>query len=114
MRGLRPLLLILLAALFVVGGPLRMAPAQAGTMAPACHEMAGQGADETPDQSPTHKRQPEAMAANCCVGCLPAAARDLAPVQVPARAARAVFDARQRRLEGLSLAPEHGPPRPFA
>lgn len=114
MRGLRPLLLILLAALFVVGGPLRMAPAQAGTMAPACHEMTGQTADETPDQPPPHERQPQVMAANCCVGCLPAAARDLAPGLVPTRADKAVFHARQRRLEGLSLAPEHGPPRPLA
>ena len=110
MRGLRLLVLILLAALFVVGGPLRTGLAQAGTAAPACHEMAG----ETPDPPPGHKRQPEAMATSCCVGCLPAAARDLAPMLVPARAARAVFDARQRRLEGLSLAPEHGPPRPLA
>jgi hypothetical protein len=81
MRGLRLLVLILLAALFVVGGPLRTGLAQAGSAAPACHEMAG----ETPDPPPGHKRLPEAMVANCCVGCLPAAARDLAPVLVPAR-----------------------------
>lgn len=114
MRGLRPLLLILLTALLVVGGPLRMAPAQAGTPAPACHEMAGEMAGETPDTPPPHKRQPQAMAANCCIGCLPAAARDLAPALIPAGASLAVFDTRQARLEGLSLAPEHGPPRPFA
>jgi hypothetical protein len=45
MRGLRTLMLILLAAVFAVGGPLRALPCHAETV-PPCHEMAADAADD--------------------------------------------------------------------
>jgi len=117
MRGLRTLMLILLAAVFAVGGPLRALPAQAGTV-PPCHqmaadmgEMAGQVAGMAHDKAPVHKSKPDALAMNCCVGCLPAGVRDIAPATAPGATVRLAFAPLSRPLDGLSPAPEHGPPR---
>jgi hypothetical protein len=117
MRDLRTLMLILLAAVFAVGGPLRALPCHAETTAP-CHEMAqsmaGDMAGMTHDKAPAHKSKPDAMALSCCVGCLPAAVRDLAPAATPGVAVRLDFAVVSQSLDGLSPAPEHGPPRPLA
>jgi hypothetical protein len=116
MRGLRTLMLILLAAVFAVGGPLRALPAHAGTV-PPCHETAadmGEMAGMTHDKAPVHKSKPDALAMSCCAGCMPAAVRDIAPTTTPGMAVRLAFAPLSRTLDGLSLAPEHGPPRPLA
>jgi hypothetical protein len=120
MRGLRTLMLILLAAVFAIGGPLRALPAHAGALAP-CHEtaadmgeMAGEMAGMTHDKAPVHKSKPAALAMSCCAGCMPAAVRDIAPTTTPDAAVRLAFAPLSRTLDGLSLAPEHGPPRPLA
>ena len=110
MRGLRTLMLILLAAVFAVGGPLRALPAHADG-APACHEMAGAASNQAHDQAPAHKSKPDAMAVNCCAGCLPAAARDMAPDLAPGATIRVAFAPLRQAIDGLSLAPDHGPPR---
>jgi hypothetical protein len=116
MRGLRTLMLILLAAVFAVGGPLRALPAQAGTV-PPCHETAA-GMDEmagmTHDKAPPHKSNPDALAMSCCAGCLPAAARDIAPAATRGATVRIAFAPLSQAVDGLSPAPEHGPPRPLA
>ena len=108
MRGLRTLMLILLTTLFAVGGPLR-SPAHADSV-PACHAMAG----ETHDKAPTHKSRPDVMALGCCTGCLPAAARDITSGRAPGATVRIAFAPLVQVLDGLSPAPEHGPPRPLA
>jgi len=124
MLGLRTLMLILLAAVFAVGGPLRALPAQAGTV-PPCHEtaadmgemagpVAGETADTTHDKAPAHKSKPGALAMNCCAGCLPTGVRDVAPATAPGAAVRLAFPALSQSLDGLSPKPEHGPPRPHA
>jgi hypothetical protein len=120
MLGLRSLMLILLAAVFAVGGPLRALPAHAGAV-PPCHETAadmGQMADETTgmthDKAPSHKSKPGALAMSCCAGCLPAAVRDIAPTVTPGAAVRIAFAPVSQAFDGLSPAPEHGPPRPLA
>jgi len=112
MRGLRTLMLILLAAVFAVGGPLRAVPAHAG--ASACHEMAGAMEGPRPHKAPAHKSKPDLLALGCCVGCLPAAARDAATVLAPGLRLRVAFAPFSQVLDGLSPAPEHGPPRPLA
>ena len=71
MRGLRTLMLILLAAVFAVGGPLRALPCHAEVV-PPCHEMAADMAGMAHDKAPAHKSKPAAMALSCCAGCLPA------------------------------------------
>ncbi|KQY31048.1 hypothetical protein ASD38_06730 [Caulobacter sp. Root487D2Y] len=116
MRGLRTLMLILLAAVFAVGGPLRALPAHADG-APPCHEMAadmGEMAGMTHDKAPAHKPKPDALAMSCCAGCLPAAVRDIAPAAAPGAAVRIAFASLSQAVDGLSPAPEHGPPRPLA
>jgi hypothetical protein len=116
MLGLRTLMLILLAAVFAVGGPLRALPAHAGTV-PPCHETAadmGDMAGMAHEKAPVHKSKPDALAMSCCAGCLPAAARDLAPAATPGAAVRVAFAPLSQAVDGLSPAPEHGPPRPFA
>ena len=111
MRGLRTLMLILLAAAFAVGGPLRALPAHADGV-PPCHEMAGADmAGMVHDKAPAHKSRPDAMAMNCCAGCLPAAARDVAPDLAPGAIVRIAFAPLSQAVDGLSPAPEHGPPR---
>jgi len=112
MRGLRTLMLILLAAVFAVGGPLRAVPAHAG--APACHEMAGAMEGSAPHKAPAHKSKPDLLAMNCCAGCLPTAVRDAAPALAPGQVLRVAFAPFSQALDGLSPAPEHGPPRPLA
>ncbi|MFZ0268000.1 hypothetical protein [Caulobacter sp.] len=120
MLGLRTLMLILLAAVFAVGGPLRALPAHAEA-APPCHEVAadmdrsgGELADMVHDKAPAHKPKPGALAMNCCAGCLPTAVRDIAMATAPGAAVRLGFPALSQSLDGLSPAPEHGPPRPLA
>ncbi len=113
MRGLRTLMLILLAAVFAVGGPLRALPAHADGV-PSCHETAGPMADMAHDKAPAHKSKPDALAMSCCAGCLPAAVRDVAPVATPSAAVRIAFAPVSQAIDGLSPAPEHGPPRPLA
>jgi hypothetical protein len=120
MLGLRTLMLILLAAVFAVGGPLRALPAHAGAV-PPCHEtaadmgeMRGEMAGMAHDKAPVHKSKPDALAMNCCAGCLPAAVRDIAPTATPSATVRLAFAPLSRPLDGLSLAPEHGPPRLLA
>ena len=109
MRGLRTLMLILLAAIFAIGGPLRAMPCHAKTV-PPCHEMAGMAHDK----APSHKSKPDALAPSCCAGCLPAAARDLAPAATPGAVVRLAFAPVSQSRDGLSLAPDHDPPRLFA
>ena len=110
MRGLRTLMLILLAAVFAVGGPLRALPCHAEVV-PPCHEtMAGMAHDKTQ----AHKSRPDAMALSCCAGCLPASVRDIAPTLAPGAVVRIAFAPLRQTADGLSPAPEHGPPRPFA
>ncbi|CAN5520855.1 hypothetical protein BH10PSE3_BH10PSE3_15100 [soil metagenome] len=117
MRGLRTLMLILLAAVFAVGGPLRALPCHA-EIVPPCHETAqdvmGDMAGMTHGKAPAHKLKPDALALSCCAGCLPAAARDVAPDLAPGAVVRIAFAPFRQVADGLSLAPEHGPPRPFA
>ena len=113
MRGLRTLMLILLAAVFAVGGPLRAMPCHAQVV-PPCHETAGEMAGMGHDKAPAHKSRPDTLALNCCAGCLPAAARDLAPAATPDAAVRLAFAPVTLSREGRSLAPDHDPPRPFA
>lgn len=117
MRGLRTLMLILLAAVFAVGGPLRALPCHAETV-PPCHEMAADMTGDMPgmthDKAPAHKSKPAAMALSCCAGCLPASVRDLAPTLAPDAVVSIDFAPLRQAVDGLSLAPEHGPPRPFA
>ena len=114
MRGLRTLMLILLAAVFAVGGPLRAQPCQAQTV-PPCHEMAADRPGMTSEKAPAHKSRSDATAAmNCCFGCLPASVRDTTPDLAPGVAIRIAFAPFSQAADGLSLAPEHGPPRPFA
>lgn len=121
MRGLRFLMLILLAAVFAVGGPLRALPCHAEPV-PPCHETAPEVmgdmthdmAGMAHDKAPVHKPRPDALALSCCAGCLPASVRDVAPSQAPGAAVRLVFTPLSQALDGLSLAPDHGPPRPLA
>jgi hypothetical protein len=115
MRGLRTLMLILLAAVFAVGGPLRALPAHADGV-PSCHETAGMGemAAVAHDKTPKHKSKPDALAMSCCAGCLPAGVRDAAPMPAPGAAVRIAFAPVSQAFTGLSPAPEHGPPRPLA
>jgi hypothetical protein len=116
MLGLRTLMLILLAAVFAVGGPLRALPAQAGTV-PPCHETAADMAEMAGmahDKAPVHKSKTDALAMSCCAGCLPAAVRDVASAATPGAAVRLAFAPLSQSLDGLSLAPEHGPPKPLA
>ena len=116
MRGLRTLMLILLAAVFAVGGPLRALPCHA-EIVPPCHEMAqdvmGDMADMARDKAPAHKSKPDALALSCCAGCLPVSVRDVAPTLAPVAVVRIAFAPLSQTVEGLSPAPEHGPPRPF-
>jgi hypothetical protein len=109
MLGLRTLMLILLAAVFAVGGPLRALPAHADGV-PPCHETAG----EMTNKAPAHKPRPDLMGVNCCAGCLPASVRDAAPLLSPGAVVRIAFAPLSQTADGLSPAPEHGPPRPFA
>jgi hypothetical protein len=120
MLGLRTLMLILLAAVFAVGGPLRALPAHAGAV-PPCHETAadmgelrGEMAGMAHDKAPAHKPKPDALAMSCCAGCMPAAVRDIAPAVTPGAAVRIAFAPVSQAHDGLSPAPEHGPPRPLA
>jgi hypothetical protein len=117
MRGLRTLMLILVAAVFAVGGPLRALPCHAETV-PPCHEtaaeMTGAMADMAHDKAPVHKSRPDAMPLSCCAGCLPASVRDVAPVLAPGAVVRLTFASLSQAVDGLSPSPEHGPPRPFA
>ena len=116
MRGLRTLMLILLAAVFAVGGPLRALPCHAETVAP-CHQAAmdmGPMADMGQHKAPAHRSRPDAMPLSCCAGCLPASVRDVAPLLAPSAVVRIAFAPLSQAADGLSLAPEHGPPRPFA
>lgn len=116
MLGLRTLMLILLAAAFAVGGPLRALPAHAGAVSP-CHETAAdmdEMAGMAHDRAPAHKSKPDALAMNCCAGCMPAAVRDLTPAATRGAAVRIAFAPVSQAFDGLSPAPEHGPPRPFA
>jgi hypothetical protein len=109
MRGLRTLMLILLAAVFAVGGPLRAMPCHAEAI-PPCHDLAGMAHDKTP----LRKSKPDALAPSCCAGCLPAAARDLAPAATPGAVVRLAFAPVSPSHDGLSPAPDHEPPRPLA
>jgi len=119
MRGFRFLMLILLATVFVVGGPLRALPCHAEPV-PPCHEMAADEMAAMPgmahDKAPAHKPKPkpDALALSCCAGCLPVSVRDVAPNLAPGAAVRLVFTPLNQALDGLSLAPDHGPPRPLA
>jgi hypothetical protein len=117
MHGLRTLMLMLLAAVFAVGGPLRALPCHA-EIAPPCHEMArdmtGEMASMAQDKAPAHKSKPAAMALSCCAGCLPASVRDVALMLAPGAVVRIAFAPLRQAVDGLSPAPEHGPPRPFA
>jgi hypothetical protein len=113
MRGLRTLMLILLTAVFAVGGPLRALPAHADSV-PPCHEMASETTAPARDKAPAHKSKPDALAMSCCAGCLPASVRDAAPVLAPGAVVRIAFAPVSQAVDGLSPAPEHGPPRPFA
>lgn len=110
MRGLRTLMLILLAAVFAVGGPLRALPCHAEPVSRPCHEIAGMP-PLAHDKAPAHKPRPDALAANCCVGCLPAGVRDVAPASAPSATVRIAFTAASQPLNGLSHAPDHDPPR---
>ncbi len=115
MRGLRTLMLILLAAVFAVAGPLRALPCHAEpTTPPPCHEMAGDMASQAHDTAPAHKSRSDLMPLSCCAGCLPATVRDAAPVLAPSAVVRVAFAPLRQAFAGLSLAPEHGPPRPLA
>jgi hypothetical protein len=119
MHGLRTLMLILLAAVFAVGGPLRALPCHAEpAAAPACHDMAGDmvpdRADMAHDKGPAHKSRPDAMPLSCCAGCLPASVRDAAPMLAPGGVVRIAFTPVSPAFHGLSPAPDHGPPRPLA
>lgn len=117
MRGLRTLLLILVAAVFAVSGPLRALPVHAEA-APPCHAMADMaeatGSDTSHDKAPAHKPKPDALAMSCCAGCLPAGVRDAAPAAAPGAIVRIAFVPLRQAFDGLSPAPDHGPPRPFA
>jgi hypothetical protein len=117
MGALRTLMLILLAAVFAVGGPLRALPCHAEVV-PPCHEMAqdmmSDMASMTHDKVPAHKSRPDAMALSCCAGCLPASVRDIAQDLAPGGIVRIAFAPVSQTADGLSLAPEHGPPRPLA
>jgi hypothetical protein len=110
-------MLILLAAVFAVGGPLRALPCHAETV-PPCHETAanlpGAMAGMSDDKTPVHKSRPDAMPLSCCAGCLPASVRDVAPLLAPGAVVRIAFASLSQAADGLSPAPEHGPPRPFA
>ena len=113
MRGLRTLMLILLAAVFAVGGPLRALPAHADGV-PSCHETAADMAGMAHDKARAHKSRPDAMPLSCCAGCLPASVRDATPVLAPAAVVRIAFASVSQAADGLSPAPEHGPPRSLA
>lgn len=115
MRGLRTLLLIFVAAVFVVGGPLRALPCHAEPIAPPpCHEMAGDMTGMSHDKAPIHKSRPDAMPLSCCAGCLPASVRDATPALAPGAVVRVAFAPLRQAFDGLSPAPDHGPPRPLA
>jgi hypothetical protein len=112
MRGLRTLMLILLAAVLTVGGPLRALPCHAETAPPPCHEMTAAAADMSGTaHDKARKSKPDALAMSCCAGCLPAAVRDIAPAASPGAAVRIAFAPASRALDGLSPAPDHDPPR---
>lgn len=118
MRGLRLLTMILLAAVFAVSGPLRALPCHAETAPPPCHEtvqdMTGDMAGMAHDKAPPHKSKPDAVAMNCCAGCLPAGVRGVDPAGALDGAVRIAFTPLDQAFEGLSPAPDHDPPRPFA
>ena len=117
MRGLRTLMLILLAAVFAAGGPLRALPCHA-EIVPPCHEAAAEASDAMAgmahDKAPIHKSRSDAMPLSCCAGCLPASVRDATPVLAPGAVVRIAFAPISQTADGLSPAPEHGPPRPHA
>jgi hypothetical protein len=98
MQPLRALLLILIAATFAVGGTARAMPAPAAE--PPCHE-----APASPE-----KPHPVQAAVNCCVGCMPAPS-ETAVVLTAGPAERSVYARVETAAEGLTPAPEHGPPR---
>ncbi|SFJ04341.1 hypothetical protein [Caulobacter sp. UNC279MFTsu5.1] len=113
MRGLRTLMLILLAAVFAAGGPLRALPCHA-EIVPPCHETAADVGAMAHDKAPIHKSRSDAMPLSCCAGCPPASVRDAAPVLAPGAVVRIAFAPISQAADGLSPAPKHGPPRPHA
>jgi hypothetical protein len=54
------------------------------------------------------------MPLSCCAGCLPASVRDAAPMLAPGAVVRIAFTPVSQAADGLSPAPDHGPPRPLA
>ena len=119
MRGLRVLLLALIAVAFAAGGIMRAAPAEASVM-PPCHEMAmadmGHAdmtghADAPANNQADHKSKPGAMAASCCVGCLPAGQKVVAGDLASLAATAVEFAALHHALDSLDAAPEPRPPR---
>ena len=71
----------------------------------------GPMADMSQHKAPVHKSRPDAMPLSCCAGCLPASVRDVAPLLAPSAAVRIAFAPLSQPLDGLSPAPDHGPPR---
>ena len=98
MQALRTLLLILIAATFVVGGTVRAMPMPAAE--PPCHE-----APASPD-----KHKPTQVAVNCCIGCMPAPSETLAVLAV-VRAAPTLYATVETDAEGRRTAPDPRPPR---
>lgn len=99
MQALRTLLLILIAATFVVGGAARAMP-MPETAEPPCHEA----------PASRDKSAPAQAAVNCCLGCMPAPGET--PVLLataPAEPAGYVVVATV--ADGLTTSPDPDPPR---
>lgn len=97
MIALRPLLLILTAMLFAVGGLARAA--EPPMTQPPCHE--------TPAQHPDKAT----LAMSCCIGCMPASQTLPAPVTASATTAPATYVLASPTLLSRALAPDTPPPR---
>jgi hypothetical protein len=94
---LRPLVLILMAMVFAVGGLARAA--EAPTTAPPCHEM------------PADPSSKATLAISCCIGCMPAQSLLPAPLSVTVIEAPAIYAASSPTLLSRPLAPDTPPPR---
>ncbi|MBX3481824.1 MAG: hypothetical protein KF842_15645 [Caulobacter sp.] len=109
MSGLRPLLLILTAMVFALGGFARAAPATGPAESqPPCHEAPAKPGHPAPAPGPGKAM---IMSGSCCIGCLPAPER-LAPLPAPVAALPGrPFVLTLPRLTGREVPPDPRPPR---
>ena len=100
MRLVRPLLLILVATLFVVGGVARALPMPMPAATPPCHEAPANHGKSMPVQA----------AMTCCIGCMPAPT-EAAPLLADLPLERPAYSPIQTILMGRLTTPDPDPPR---